>query len=95
MSVNKTVARMRSMSNDDMLTTAGQELLDITQERFDVAGPEDVIISGIFDEFCAGYLPDKIATCPDWNLEVSTAMKDHRRDLNGGQNWPDVDLSVQ
>lgn len=78
-----------------MLSTARQELLDITQQRFDVAGPEHVIVARIFDEFCARYLPDEIAACRDWNLEVPSAMKDQRRDLNGGQNRPDVDLSVQ
>jgi hypothetical protein len=53
-----------------MLSAASQELLDISQQRVNVPGPEHVIVARIFDEFGARYLLDEILACRDWDLEV-------------------------
>src|SRR5208283_157042 len=71
------------------------KLLDIAKQRLDIAKPEEMIFSSVFDELCIRYLLGETATQLDRNLKVAPAMQYERRDTNSRKNRPYINLAVQ
>ena len=68
MSVKSTVASTRSASGRGRV--AGQELLDLVDDRVDVARPEQMLVAGQLDELCARDLPRDPASLVDVHVTV-------------------------
>src|ERR1700719_3157383 len=78
-----------------MIAASGHELLDIAEKFLDIAGPEDMIIARIFDEFGVRYLAGECAACRDGDLKVSRAMQNEGRNPDTGKDRANIDFCVQ
>src|SRR5262249_26067496 len=73
-------------------TNAGEELLDLVDDRGAVAYRRDVVLPGQLDELRAGDVLGHVAGVPDPRDAVADTMDDERRDANGGKHVTNVDL---
>src|ERR1700674_1034326 len=51
-----------------------------------------MVDAGKLDESCARYALSQVSPAADFDTSVAGAMEDERRDADGGQDVPDIDL---
>jgi len=78
-----------------MFAMAGNELLDVTEHRLVLAGPERVVASVIFDIFDARNCGGELAAERDGHLKIGITMEYERRHLERRQDCCDIDLAVE
>src|SRR5437667_937302 len=71
---------------------ASEEFLDLVQDGVGVADPCEMVDAGKLDESRARNALGEVAAAADCDASVAGAMEDERRDVNGGQDVPDIDL---
>src|ERR1700722_1389298 len=77
------------------IAASGDELLDIAEKFFDIAGPENMVITRIFDEFGVRYLARERAACRDGHLKVARAMQNEGWNPDTGKDRANIDFCVQ
>ena len=92
MSVNRTVASTRSGSG--AAADAGEELLDLVEQRVLVADPRQVVVAGQLDEAARRGSARRGSGRPRRNGAVAGAVEDERRHADRRQDVADVDLGV-